>query len=357
MNLQTEILGMKFKNPILPAAGPPIKDAKAAVKALEGGVGGFVTKTVSVKPAQVPKPCMIEIKGGFLNAELWSELTLEQWLATEYPAIKALGLPVIVGLGYTAEDIEQLAPVVAPYADCLELSTHYLKGDTSPVENAVKKAKSNCDLPVIVKLSPAVDIPLFAQKAVAAGADGLALINSVGPCLDIDLTTGAPLLGSANGYGWLSGRAIFPIALRAVYQAAAVVDVPIFGVGGIENGEDVAKMIMAGAKGVQICTAPILKGPTIYGKIADELAAFMTKHGYQSLDEFYRLTHRFSQDKDQLATRIPAVNEQKCTACARCVKSCPYQAITLAEVAIIDSEACFGCGLCISRCPFSALSF
>lgn len=131
--LQVEFAGLKLKNPVMPAAGPPIKDGPAALAAAEGGAGAIVTKTISTEGARVPRQNMAEIRGGFLNTELWSEFPPEQWLEKEYPIVKKAGLPVIVGLGYTAPQIEELAKKVAPFADALELSTHYLGSDPSPV--------------------------------------------------------------------------------------------------------------------------------------------------------------------------------------------------------------------------------
>ena len=78
-DISVDLLGMLLKNPVMPAAGPPIKDGESAHKAKEEGAGAIVTKTVSVKAAKVPKPNMAQVKGGFINTELWSELSLEQW--------------------------------------------------------------------------------------------------------------------------------------------------------------------------------------------------------------------------------------------------------------------------------------
>ena len=103
------------------------------------------------------------------------------------------------------------------------------------------------------------------------------MINSFGPCLGIDIETGLPYMGSKEGYGWLSGPAIRPLALRCVYDAARAVHVPIFGVGGIAAGRDAAEMLMAGASAVQVCTAAILQGPKVYGKIAGELNKFLDR--------------------------------------------------------------------------------
>lgn len=353
--LKVEFSGLTLKNPVMPAAGPPVKDGDAALAAARGGAGAIVTKTISERGADVPKQCMAQIKGGFLNTELWSELSPEHWLEYEYPKVKETGLPVIVGLGYTAIQISKLAKAVKPYADALELSTHYLGHDPSPVVEAIKAAKQAVDLPVFVKLSPQIDIKMFATAAQEAGADGLVLINSLGPCLDIDIDTGRPLMGSKTGYGWMSGRAIFPVALRAVYEAYKYVDIPILGVGGISSGDEAIKMIMAGAAAVQVCTAAILEGPEVYGKIVRQMEKYLEERNLDSLDQIRGMAHKHQRDTD-LDRWLPVIDSEACTACGQCAKSCVYKAITVNAHAVVNEASCFGCGLCITRCKFGAIS-
>ncbi len=148
---------------------------------------------------------MAEIRGGFLNTELWSELPKEQWLETEYKLAKATGVPVIVGLGYSAEQIRELAPLVEPYADALELSTHYVGNDISPIIDALRAAKEAVDVPVFMKMSPHPNIQEIAKAVEQAGADALVMINSFGPCLSIDLETGHAADGQQRGL-WLAVR-------------------------------------------------------------------------------------------------------------------------------------------------------
>jgi dihydroorotate dehydrogenase (NAD+) catalytic subunit len=272
--LSVSVCGLEFANPILPAAGPPSKDGATLQAAARGGAGGLVTKTVSVVPAVVPRPCMAEIRGGFLNTELWSELPLSSGSrpSTRWPAPPAC--PSSSVWDTPPIRFAKLAPLVRPFADALELSTHYVGNDISPIINALNAAKAAVDVPVFMKLSPHPNIQEIAV-ALERRADGLVMINSFGPCMSIDLETGLPLMGSKEGYGWLSGAAIKPLAVRCIYDAARVVKIPIFGVGGIVNGRDVAEMFMAGASAVQVCTEAILRGPTVYGRIARELDAFL----------------------------------------------------------------------------------
>ena len=127
---------------------------------------------------------------------------------------------------------------------------------------AIRAAKAALDVPVFVKLSPlGREMVRAAEQAEAAGADGIVAINSFGPVLAIDPDTRLPLLGGSDGYGWLSGPAIKPLALRCVRDIARAVRVPVIGVGGVSHGIDAVEMLMAGASAVQVCTAAIMHGP------------------------------------------------------------------------------------------------
>jgi len=356
-DLRVEICGLEFANPVLPAAGPPGRNGEALLRCAEGGAGGLVSKTISVKAARVPTPNMAEIRGGFLNAELWSELPPEQWIDREYAIAKEAGLPLIISLGYTAEEIAELAPKVKPFADALELSTHYLGEDPQPMVEAIQAAKEAVEVPVFVKLSPFGDVREAALAAKEAGADGIVAINSFGPCMGIDVETGMPLMGSEEGYGWLSGRALKPLALRCVFDIARAVDLPIFGVGGIERGVDALEFFMAGASAVQVCTAAILRGPNIFGRIAEQMDRWLDEHGYRSLEEIKGLAiRRLAERRYRTYAVPPHLDTGRCTGCGLCEVSCVYGAIKVVDgKAVLDEELCAGCGLCVTRCRPGAL--
>jgi dihydroorotate dehydrogenase (NAD+) catalytic subunit len=357
-DLRVSVCGLDLRNPVLPAAGPPVRDGAAMVACAEGGAGGLVSKTISVRPATVPTPNMAEVSAGFLNTELWSELPIERWISQELPLARESGLPIIVSLGYAAADIAELAPRVRAYADAVELSTHYIGENPQPMMAAIRAAKDALDVPVLVKLSPlGREIVDAAQAACEAGADGLVLINSFGPCLGIDIETALPLMGSTEGYGWLSGAALRPLALRCVYDVARSVALPIFGVGGLARGEDAIEMMMVGASAVQVCTAAILRGPSVFGRMAAEMGTWLDAHGYSSIAEVQGLTLRKVTEK-QLGTggRPPLLDLALCTGCRLCEISCAYDAIRVVEKrAVLDAERCTGCGLCVSRCRPRAL--
>lgn len=356
-NLKVNLYGMEFLNPIMTAAGPGAKDGALCQEAAKGGAGAICTKTISVLPADVPRPCMAKTNSGFLNTELWSELPKEQWIEEEYKKVKETGLPVIVSMGYSAEQIAEVDPLVKPYADAVELSTHYVGTDVAPIVNALKAAKAVLDVPVFMKMSPHTDIQTIAKAVEEAGADGLVMINSFGPCMAIDVNTGYPIMGSKAGYGWLSGAPIRPLAIRCIYEASQVVNIPIIGVGGITCGKDVAEMMMAGASAVQVCTEAILKGPSIYGKIAKELNEFLDENGYADVNEIKGLTHKKMAARGFRTHSVaPVVDDNKCIKCKQCVTSCVYEALEVTDKLNIDADKCFGCGLCVTRCPKGALS-
>ena len=365
-DLSVEFCGLKFRNPVLPAAGPPVWDGQAMLRCAEGGAGGLVSKTISTTAAVVPQPCMAAIGGGsMLNTELWSEYPPERFIEREFAIARQAGLPLIISLGYTADQIAELAPRVRPFADALELSTHYIGDDPRPMQEAIRAAKEAVDVPVFVKMSPFRDVRTAALAAQEAGVDGIVAVNSYGPCLGIDIETGLPLMGSKEGYGWLSGVALKAIALRCVFDIAqATPDLPIMGVGGIRRGTDAIEFFMAGASAVQVCTAAILKGPQIFGKIAHEINRWLDDHGYASPGEIRGLTIRKLRERPFRTEHIPPrLDVERCNGCGLCPVSCVYGALEMVgeprtpeRKVRLYPERCWGCGLCVTRCPVGALT-
>jgi dihydroorotate dehydrogenase (NAD+) catalytic subunit len=361
-DISVELLGIRFRNPILTAAGPASRDGMTLLNAAAGGVGGLVAKTVSIKPADVPKPNMAALKEGrvgsrtgILNAELWSELPLETWLEREYPIALSSGLPLIASVGYAPEDVSAIAPkLVKAGVRAIEFSTHYVGGHVE-IAKALREA---VEVPIIAKLSPKVDVAEVA-RSLEPHVDAVAAINTFGPCLRIDVESGKPLLGSALGHGWMSGAALKPLAVRCVADIAQAVKIPIIGVGGIMSGEDAIEFIMAGASAVQVCTAAILGGHTVYGRIAGQMEEWLDNHGCTSINDIRGKALKYLKQGVSLDPP-PSVDLDKCTRCALCEKSCVYEAITVNKsenLFAIDANKCEACGMCISVCPYHALGY
>jgi dihydroorotate dehydrogenase subfamily 1 len=354
VDLGVEICGVRFPNPVLTAAGPPVRDGAAILACAAGGAGGLVTKTISRTAARPTAPNMAEVSHGFVNAELWSELPPERWIEHEFAMAREAGLPVIVSMGYTADDIADLAPRVRPFADAVELSTHYIGEDAGPMVAAIRAARAALDVPVWVKLSPlGREMRRAAEQAAAAGADAIVAINSFGPVLAIDIEAATPRLGGDDGYGWLSGPALKPLAVRCVHDVASVVDIPVIGCGGVSRGTDAIELLMAGASAVQVCTAAILRGPSVFGKIAGEMASWLAGHGHARPSDVVGLALRRDATR---ASGVPLLDVELCNGCGLCELSCAEHAIRVIDgKAVIDEELCSRCGLCLSRCRPGAL--
>jgi ferredoxin len=174
--------------------------------------------------------------------------------------------------------------------------------------------------------------------------------------LSIDIETAMPRLGGPDGYGWISGAALKPLAVRCVRDIARAVDLPIIGVGGVSNGKDAVEMMMAGASAVGVCTAAILRGPQMFGRIARELGEWLDSHHYESVLEIRRLALTRAWPAGRLEP--PIIKEAACNGCAICETACVYGAIHMVDNrAAIDGERCTRCGLCVTRCRLAAIEW
>ncbi|WP_105617452.1 4Fe-4S binding protein [Vallitalea okinawensis] len=355
MNLETKFDGLVLKNPLMPASGPLVGDLEKLNFMLDQGVGAVVTKTISTTAARVPRPCIYGGKDYVMNCELWSEYSKEKWLEEFLPGFdRNTGTPLIISVGYTKEDMEILIPLLDPFADAFEVSTHYVGKDLSKISETVKTIRKHTEKPVYMKISPHIPEPvLFAEAVRDAGASGLAAINSLGPTMKIDLKKRAIVYGNDSGFAWTSGPAIKNLALATVYTIKkALPDFTVIGVGGVQSADDVIEFLMAGASGVQMLSAAMLKGKNLYSKIIKDLPNALEKYGFESVEEVMECG---LQQKTRYAPKLPQVDLDKCTACRLCERICPYFAITYEGRITFNEEKCFGCELCLSKCPVGAI--
>ena len=234
------------------------------------GLGGIVTKTVTLSPRDGnPPPRFTETPSGMLNAIGLQNVGVEAFCREKLPYLTKLDVPLLVSvMGYTVDElcavVEQVCcedglghtigfelNLSCPNVDYSD--ARMFAHDRRLVFAAVEAVREITDRPVVAKLSPEVpDIAPYAQAAERAGADAVTVMNTITGMV-IDVNTRCPVL--ANGTGGLSGPAIFPIAVRQVFEAAGAVTIPVIGVGGIRSADDALQMIIAGATAVQIGTA------------------------------------------------------------------------------------------------------
>ena len=300
--LVTEICGLELVNPTMLASGILGYTGLSLKSGIEAGAGAVVTKSLGLEPRTgYPNPTVVQVDCGLLNALGLPNPGINHF-GEELKELKNTGVPIIVSIyGFSSEEFASVAEAAVKLgADALELNVscpHVKKAgaeigcDTSLLVEVVKAVKKRVDKPVFVKLTPNVsDIGEMARAAVEAGGDAITAINTV-KAMAIEIETARPLL--ANKFGGLSGPAIKPIAVRAVYDIYRKVDVPVIGCGGITSWQDAIEFMLAGASAVQIGTAIAYKGPKIFKSITRGIDTYLKKKGYKNVKELVGLAHNF----------------------------------------------------------------
>ena len=264
--IETEIAGVRFQNPVWTASGTFGYGKEFAHLIDLNQLGAICVKGISPEPMEGnPPPRIYETDSGMLNAIGLQNVGAKRFLSEKLPFLRTLQARTVVNVfAYSTEDyvrcIETLNEGEGIAAYELNISCPNTRcggivygSDPRLTEEVVAAAKKAARFPLFVKLSPNVtDITTFARVAENAGADALSLVNTfVGMAIDVE--TRAPRI--SNVTAGLSGPCIKPMALRMVYQAVRAVKIPIIGIGGIARVEDALEFIIAGARAVQVGTA------------------------------------------------------------------------------------------------------
>lgn len=294
--LSVNLLGIELDNPIIPASGTFGYGYEFAEFYDINRLGTFSFKGTTKEPRYGnPLPRIAEAPGGMLNSIGLQNPGVCKVISEELPKLKkCFNKPVMANIsGFSIDEYVHVSSLLdkEKQVGWLEINISCPNvhgggmafGTTPEGAAAVTKAvKAAVKKPVIMKLSPNVsDITEIARACEDAGADGLSLINTLSS-MRIDLTTRRPLL--KNITGGLSGPAIFPVALRMVYQASAAVSIPVIGIGGISKAEDVIEMMLAGATAIQVGAANLVE-PYACLRIIDNLPAVMDKYGIDNLKD------------------------------------------------------------------------
>ena len=296
--------GKYFPSPIFTASGCAGSGKELSQFFDLDELGAVVTKSISVKPRSGrATPRMAETPSGMLNSIGLQGPGIDQFLAEDIPWLIANNARVIVSIsGETIEEYSSLARKLRGVVgisgievniSCPNVENRGMVFACDPVasRSVVESVRRNVggELPIIVKLSPDVtDIVSIAGEVISAGADGLALINTLlGMAIDIDAMR-PKLAGKTGG---LSGPAIRPVAVRAIYQVhAAFKNTPILGMGGVASGRDALELIMAGASAISVGTANF-GDPTAVTRIKKELIELLKERKFNSVAAAVGVAH------------------------------------------------------------------
>ena len=292
--LSVNLCGVELDNPVIPASGTFGYGYEFAEWYDINVLGTFSCKGTTLRPRfGNDTPRIAEAPAGMINAVGLQNPGVERVIAEELPRLKGVfRKPIIANAsGFSTEEYAAVCQMLdrEPQVGWLEVNISCpnvhgggMSFGTDPAQAAAvtRAVKAVTTKPVIMKLSPNVtDIVAVAKACEEAGADGISLINTL-MAMRIDLKTRRPVL--ANTTGGLSGPAVFPVALRMVWQVARAVSVPVIGLGGVSSAEDVIEMMLAGAAAVEIGAANLVE-PCICRDIIAALPEVMDRYGIRNL--------------------------------------------------------------------------
>ena len=302
MNTKVNLCGIELDNPVIPASGTFGYGYEFAEVYDINELGTFSFKGTTREPRfGNPTPRIAECTSGMINAVGLQNPGVEAVIARELPRLKeCFHKPVMANVsGFSVEDYAYTCRRLdaEPQVGWLEVNVSCpnvhgggMSFGTQPEAAAevTRAVKAVTTKPVIIKLSPNVtDIVSIARACEDAGADGISLINTL-LGMRIDLRRKKPII--ANTMGGFSGPAIFPVALRMVYQVSKAVKVPVIGMGGVSSAEDVIEMMLAGATAVEVGAANLVN-PFASRDIVRSLPETMEKYGIQNLSDIIGGAH------------------------------------------------------------------
>ncbi len=293
-DLGVKICGVDFSNPLIAASGTFGFGREFAEMYPLSELGGISCKGITLKERMGnPTPRIAECESGILNAVGLQNPGVDHFIEKDLPWLKEQNTVIIANIaGNTVEDYcamaEKLSDSDVDFIElnisCPNVKSGGVQFGTSceSVGNITAEVKKHCKKPLMVKLSPNVtDIASIAKSAEANGADVISMINTL-TGMRIDINSRRPII--RNNTGGMSGPAVFPVAVRMVWQVYNSVSIPIVGMGGISKWEDAVEMLLAGATALQIGTI-LFNDPYAHRKIAEGLSNFMDKNGVKTVSE------------------------------------------------------------------------
>lgn len=302
VNTKVNLLGIEIDNPIIPASGTYGFGYEFAELYDINILGTFSFKGTTKEPRfGNPTPRIAECNAGMINSVGLQNPGVDKVISEELPKLaKVFNKPVMANVSgfsveeyaYTCEKINECPQVgwIEVNVSCPNVHNGGMSFGTEPaaIEKVVKAVKSVTTKPIIIKLSPNVtDIVSIAKAVESAGADGISLINTL-LGMRIDIKRRQPVI--ANKMGGFSGSAIFPVAVRMVYQVYDAVKIPIIGMGGVSTAKDVIELMMAGATAVQVGAANLVD-PYACKTIIEDLPNELSKLNIKDINEIIGGAH------------------------------------------------------------------
>lgn len=302
VNTTVTLSGVALDNPVIPASGTFGFGYEFAQWYDINCLGAISVKGTTREPRfGNPAPRIAETPGGMLNAVGLQNPGIDKVVAEELPKLRAVyHKPIIANIsGFSLEeyveccakaDVSPLTDLIEVNVSCPNVQHGGLSFGTDPdmVYQVTQAVKAVCHKPVYMKLTPNVtDIASIAKACEEGGADGISLINTL-LGMRLDLKRRAPIL--ANTTGGLSGPAVFPVAVRMVWQVYEAVKLPIIGMGGVQSAQDVIELMLAGATAVQVGAANLVN-PCACKEIIEALPREMERLGIQNLTEIIGGAH------------------------------------------------------------------
>ena len=390
-DLSIEFCGVRCENPFLLSSSVVASNDEMVARAFEMGWAGAAFKTVGTFTANEVSPRFDALRKealpfvGFKNIEQISEHPLEDNIASlrrlkrDYPS-KVI-IASIMGQNeeewtYLARRMEEAgADIIECNFSCPHMAANGLGSDVGQNPELVtaytRAVRRGTGLPVLAKMTPNIgNMELPAMAAIEAGATGIAAINTIKSIMNVNLTTfsSGPDVEGRTSVGGYSGKAVKPIALRfiqAMKSCAALTDVPVSGMGGIETWRDAAEFMALGCGTIQVTTAVMQYGYRILDDMVGGMKHYLGTHGYSSVSEIVGRALAGiipADDLDRGSICYPKFDRDRCVGCGRCHIACRdggHQALHMDArkgQPVLNARKCVGCHLCVTVCPAAAIT-
>jgi len=389
--LTSNFAGIPLENPFIIAASPCSRDANHIIEAEKNGWSGAVIKSVTAHPPYTknPRPSLSAIKNegniiGITSNEIYTDIIIDQWCQREIPKIKANTSDKFILIGSVMEgpnpshwgetcDMLEKAGVDAielnvscPHGMSQKHMGKFIQDDANLLHLVMKACKESVKVPIVVKLNAlCINSQEVIHSCKKAKIDGITATNSLLSIPSVDIRNAIPNPAN-NGFSTFSGYCgpgIRPIALGFIAEIAQQTNIPISGVGGIENWINVIEFIMLGASSVQLCSSVMINGYEIILQMMKNIQNFLISEGYNSIEDIVGVALNNILSSQEIINHITnataSIDLEKCSLCGLCVHSCDNggkKAISIIDKKIIiNKDKCVGCGLCSVVCPINAI--